>query len=228
MKSNIFKEMVLGFKMLKYSMNIKMNGIMLLIMFIIGIMMDVISKGQNIMGTYMMLMSVVYIPQFFYGISVSSMVQSSNCKKKLLVNIPTIMIGIVSILMFAYICVTRYIFRLFEDASVPANYSSIILFSFVLLLLILYATVVFRKPIIGYIILMIFLLIYVPTVISKGTEWIWNLALRISFTSDYLTCVLIGGGFLVFDIIMLYVFSKALYKIPFSMKMWKRVLEQAK
>ena len=114
MKNDLIK----SFKLIKYSLSMKMNITMAVLFFLLGLAMelyqafwvtDTVSEGVIPFGAGFMICTAMFPSQMLVSLDVSLMAQASAYKKKLQTSLSTLMILIGNLVMFTLILIIRMI-----------------------------------------------------------------------------------------------------------------------
>ena len=114
MKNDLIK----SFKLIKYSLSMKMNITMAVLFFLLGLAMelyqafwvtDTVSEGVIPFGAVFMICTAMFPSQMLVSLDVSLMAQASAYKKKLQTSLSTLMILIGNLVMFTLILIIRMI-----------------------------------------------------------------------------------------------------------------------
>lgn len=114
MKNDLIK----SFKLIKYSLSMKMNITMAVLFFLLGLAMelyqafwvtDTVSEGVIPLGAVFMICTAMFPSQMLVSLDVSLMAQASAYKKKLQTSLSTLMILIGNLVMFTLILIIRMI-----------------------------------------------------------------------------------------------------------------------
>ena len=232
-----------GIGMMKYSMALKMNVTLMIAFAVLGIAYEVITVfsmlGEsasggitNYNGIWMLAISPVYSIQLMYGVSLSGLVQSSSAKKGLLVYAATAFKTVMEIICFAILAVTRYF--CFKNAVVPRHeiLFGLIFFGLFSMFISLYTVIIYRYVTIGYVVMLPIIIIVMLIPMFMHTKSVaLNPAMimtRLPFGNSYAGSLAVGAAVVVIDIVLFYVLSLLLYKVPLSERAFKQLLARSK
>ena len=114
MKNDLIK----SFKLIKYSLSMKMNITMAVLFFLLGLAMelyqafwvtDMVSASGIPLGAVFMICTAMFPSQMLVSLDVSLMAQASAYKKKLQTSLSTLMILIGNLVMFTLILIIRMV-----------------------------------------------------------------------------------------------------------------------
>ncbi len=240
----LIRSLKMGFSLFKYSLAYKMNIVLMLVFGGLGIAYEVItvfsnmeSEGvqhgiTNYNGIWMLAMSPLYAIQMMYGLSLSGVIQSSDSKRLLLVDAATAFKAIWEIICFAILAVTRYICYRNADLNKGDILFGLLFFGLFSLVISLYTVIIYRYTTIGYIVMLplIILFMLVPLFMNRSNISFSpvNFMSRMPFGESYLACLAISAAIVIIDIVLFYVLSVVMYKVPLSEKSFRQLLSRAK
>ena len=232
-----------GIGMMKYSMAFKMNVVLMIAFAALGIAYEVITvfsmlRGEhsqgisNYNGIWMLAISPIYSIQLMYGISLAGIVQSSSAKKGLLVYAATAFKAVMEIVCYTILAVTRYFCCQITGEARPDILFGLLFFGLFSLVISLYTVIIYRYVTAGYVIMLPLIIIFmlVPVFTSRK-EILFNPSVLMGmmpFGHSYAACVIIGAAIVILDIVLFFVLSKLLYKVPLAERAFKQLLARAK
>lgn len=110
MIKNIIGDLKLGLRLLKYGFRPKMNLGFCAFFILLGLVVEILSKGEEFLGVFYMLMSSIYAFQMIISMDISTMVQTSRMKYALQTSIPVITSAIISLAIYTVIVIERLLF----------------------------------------------------------------------------------------------------------------------
>ena len=78
----MLKDLITGFKLLKYGYKIKLNLIMIAIFMVIGVVVEVVSGGGNVIGGFYFMILGMFAYQMIISMDVSTYVASSPMQRQ--------------------------------------------------------------------------------------------------------------------------------------------------
>lgn len=105
----MIKDIILGFKLLKYGYKLKTNVIMAVLFTFIGIYMEVVSEGTNLIGGFYFMIIGMFVYQMIMSVDVSEYIQTSPMKRKLQITIPVITSTVFYLCIFTFLIIERVI-----------------------------------------------------------------------------------------------------------------------
>lgn len=130
----MLKDIILGFKLVKYGYKLKENIFMLAIFFPIGIFVEIQYKGTNIIGGLYVMLIGMWSFQVIMSVDVSEYIQSSAMKRKLQLTIPVITSTVLYLFIFTVILVEKSILiNMYPDNQEPLFMSLVQLELFMLM-----------------------------------------------------------------------------------------------
>ena len=103
------KDLILGFKLLRYGYKLKTNVMMLILFTAIGFVVELSSHGTNILGGFYFMLTGMFAYQMIIYMNASDYVQSSVMKRKLEVGMPVIVSTVVYLVLFTILVAEKYI-----------------------------------------------------------------------------------------------------------------------
>ena len=228
-----------GVGMMKYSLAVKMNLVLMILFMVLGIFYEVMmmfSSGESspvaFNGIWMLALAPMYAIQLMYGISLSGVVQSSSAKRTLLVDSSTVFKAISEILSFLILVIARIVACNKQGGANSTMLFGLVFYGIFSLVLSVYTVVIYRYPVIGYAVLLPLLIIMMVGAIFVGRDTVALNPVRvldiIGIGNNFTVCLAIGSGIIVLDIVLFYVLSAVLYKVPLSERAFKQLLARAK
>jgi hypothetical protein len=231
MTDSMGKDLKVGWGMLKNTIMFKSNAALLALFTVIGFVMEFTTKGENIMGVYFMAIIGLYVSQFLNGVAVSEMVQSSHYKRALLVDIPTIMIAIIQLVEYCILAGLRYWYCAQAGEVTPQYTSGLLFFGCFFFMITIYNLLVYRVPVAGYGLLAIIIISVIPG-FTGGRAFnytgIAGFLKNLPICNNYWYTFATGLAIVIIDVVVFYILSRILYKVPLSTRIWKRALERQK
>lgn len=110
------KDLILGFKLLRYGYKLKTNVMMLILFTAIGFVVELSSHGTNMLGGFYFMLTGMFAYQMIIYMNASDYVQSSAMKRKLEVGMPVIVSTVVYLVMLTILIAEKYILiRMFPE-----------------------------------------------------------------------------------------------------------------
>ena len=105
----MFKKIKLGLTLVKYGFRPGINLEMCILFLAIGVVLEISSKGTNIIGAFYFLLTGVYIYHMIEYMSISKMVQTSKMKKALQTTVPTATSTLLYLVIFTCVVIEKAI-----------------------------------------------------------------------------------------------------------------------
>lgn len=105
----MFKKIKLGLTLVKYGFRPGTNLVMCILFLAIGVVLEISSKGTNIIGAFYFLLTGVYIYHMIESMSISKMVQTSKMKKALQTIVPTATSTLLYLVIFTCVVIEKAI-----------------------------------------------------------------------------------------------------------------------
>lgn len=103
----MLNEIKLGFKLLKYGYRLKFNIFIMGLIFTIGLVTEIASKGTNYIGGAYFMICAMFGFQFVCSVGLSEYIQSTGVKKKLSVDVPVLLHAVLSLFTLLLIVIER-------------------------------------------------------------------------------------------------------------------------
>lgn len=212
----MIKNLKMGFKVMRYSYNWKINIVMGILFALIGAVMLLVDglMGMGMLGGYLMMCASLMMVQSLYSMSVSNMVLASPLRKKVQTVIPVVLGGSGMLVMYLVAIVIYCIEILINKDMIVIACNSLIILSIVMFVMMLYIVVAYKYFAVS---ILVFAAVYVcfgnyDSVFARNPSWI---AWETSYGSFALAAVI---GLVVWGIgvFMAYLLSLLVYRMPLS------------
>lgn len=220
----------LGFKLLKYSLQFKMNVIAACIFMLIGLIYDSmpLSISSSVISIYY-LFGMVFGAQMINSLNASSLVQSSPCKKRLQTGVMTAVCVCMEIIPITIMLVIKaFQYYCMEDMKIHVI-NSILIVSVAILIFNLYmimANKFYWSATIVFIVVGMFCFGFlIRWQYRAGLHGVETLLL---VKAPFFVAVIILYGAVILGGVLIYVLSNLLYKREYSKMVFKAELERAK
>lgn len=133
----MLKNLKLGLTLVKYGFNIKQNILMCALFFVIGVILEIFTKGTNVIGVFYIVLIGMFALQMIISMGLSSLVASSPLQRPLQTTIPAITNLVIELAFFTIVLVAKFFFvktgAATEDAMVDTliNFAMLVLFMFI-------------------------------------------------------------------------------------------------
>lgn len=206
------KDLVLGFKLLKYSYRCKTNVIVLVVITAIGLYMEIISKGTQMLGGFYFMLTGMFAYQMMVYMDASDYVQSSVMKRKLQVGIPVMLSTFVYVGIFTLLIVEKLILiKIYpENESIVCN--SLFQIEILLFMSMIFCGVCYKYFFTSFI---VFMVVALPT-ISGVSSVLTGRDVTDLFGVGLGELAVVGYVFIILGGIAEYILSSALYKKDLS------------
>ena len=216
MIKNAINDFILGMKLIRYGFRPKMNLGLCLFFIIIGVAVEIGSKGTEFLGIFYMLLSGLYAFQMIISMDISTFVQTSKMKRALQTSVPIITGAMVSLTVYTFIVIERLIL-----ASIYPEESVAIINSLFMAILLVGITLIYE----GICYKFFGLATGIMIVAVFGVIGFCNIVLKdASVPISTGAIVAIGYGVIVVFGIIAYLLCRALYKVNLSKFAFKGIL----
>lgn len=218
----MLKNLKMGLSLLKYGFNIKQNIVMCSIFFVLGIIIEVFSKGTNVLGAFYIVLVGMFVLQMILSMNMSSLVASSSLQKSLQTTIPAITNFIVDLVFLTIVLVIKFIFIKTGMVTETDVIMTLTHFALLVLATFLYCGVCYKFFLAASIGFIAFVLgeniIFVELSMNEAFVEVFS---HISFYAAAAACY----GIVVVGALIQFALAKLLYKHPFSRYAFKSILQ---
>lgn len=179
MIKELINDIKMGFALTKYGLKLKLQLGMAAVFFILGIVIDVNSKGSTYLGGFYIVLAGMFIFQCIISMDASTLIQSSGYKKKMQIRYPyaaviPLVVGFYTIIVIVHGIMAQ---NPMDGLTAAQNYDRQVTYLFAMNLLLfatlLYFGLCYKYFIVGM--LMLFAVVFPLTIfISNFQEWIVN------------------------------------------------------
>lgn len=224
----------LGWRLLPYGLQAKTNMVVLLIFLVVALLQEILLQGRGFFGLYFMAIIPLYLSQLWNSVAISNLMQGSAKKKQVLIEVPTVYSLLSTICLYALLVLLRLLYYR-NGALTRTAMLGLLYFGAILFMLVLYNVLVFRKPVLGYVMLvvMIFFISFTGgftfgTVDDTAAAWhSVSRVLELPLFDHPVRVGVLGLLLVIFDTVLFYVLSLALYKLPISERVYKQAMARA-
>ncbi|MCR4616724.1 MAG: hypothetical protein K5669_00910 [Lachnospiraceae bacterium] len=236
---NILKTTKTAFGLLKYSMQLKTNIILMIVFIIMGLMYEVMSMfgGTGVAfynGAWMFALAPMYIVQLLYSVFMAGVIQSSGIKKAVMTDGAFMLKEIVTLTGFLIIAVCRYFSFKNGHNNADSILFGLLFFGAFNILTSIYTIVIYRFMYAGYIIILPILLVFMLAPLFNDALNIFKGDLAgtvlsaLHLSGNYAMCLLTAVGLLLIDALVFYFLSKGLYNYSLDERVFKRLLARVR
>lgn len=220
----MFKQIKFGLSLVKYGFKLKSNIAMLVFFLIIGFIMEIASKGTNLIGGVYFMLIGLFAFQLIMSLTLSNFIQTSPAKKRLQITIPTETSTLIYLVIFTLLLIERVILiRIYpelQDEICCTLFSTIIF----LLIAIAYSGICYKYFIVATVIFVASIFTLFPCFDFLYNNIIGNFDLNVRLLVigiiGYVAIIL--GGFIEYGLGCL------LYKKPLSEFAFKGIMKNMK
>lgn len=200
------KDLILGFKLLRYGYKLKTNVMMLILFTAIGFVIELSSHGTNILGGFYFMLTGMFAYQMIIYMNASDYVQSSVMKRKLEVGMPVIVSTVVYLVLFTILVVEKYILIRMYPENTENYLDTLFMIIFILFGAMIFCGVCYKYFVASFIVFMLVIMTCMST-ISHISDVI-SLGL-VKFAVLGYAAILLGG-------VIEYLISSLLYRKQLS------------
>lgn len=201
----------------RYGFQAKMQVVCMIIFVVLGMVMELASKGTYWLGAYFIIIGPIYFSQLLYGLGMSNIVATSPYKKRLQTSMPALGNFVLGVITISILAIIKYLEIQWYPQNAKENIVVFLMVGFMCFILNLYSATVYKYYALSVIVLLAPIMIFSYTFTTSSFDHFQNsfwgvLAEKLSFGPTVLLCYLCValGAFLQYAI------SCALYKKPLS------------
>lgn len=215
------KDTIKFLKLCKYSFKFKTNIIFLIIFFVIGLINEIVTKGTQYLGGFYIVLTSIYLFQFVMSLSMSDMIQSSSIGRRIQLDMPVKLNGILSIVLYTLLIIFRLSMARIHPENIRDNTSSLLMIDIMFFILFIYTGFVYK-----YFLVSVLIFCFTFVFITTGMNIMNSLDL---FTKVSLTEVVIFGYIVIFiGAILQYLICRLLIRVPISQRAFRGVFKDAR
>ncbi len=206
------KDLILGFKLLRYGYKLKTNVMMLILFTVIGFVVELSTHGTNMIGGFYFMLTGMFTYQMIIYMNASDYVQSSAMKRKLEVGMPVIVSTVVYLVLLTILVAEKYILiRMYPENT--AQYQDTLF----MIILILFGAMIFCGVCYKYFVVsfIVFMLV-VMTGVSTVNSWLYDHHISEVINSGLAKLAILGYAAIIIGGVLEYLFSSLLYRKQLS------------
>lgn len=206
------KDLILGFKLLKYGYKIRTNIMMLVLFTLIGLITEISSKGTEMLGGFYFMLIGMFTYQMIIFMNVSDYVQTSAMKRKLSTGVPAFVSTLVYLLLMTVLVVEKYVLiRMYPNMK--DQYLDVLCMIIVLLFFtMIFCGVCYKYFFVSFIVFMV----VVVFGIAEFNTWIGMKHITDVMNVNLGTMAAFGYAAVILGGVLEYVLSSVLYRKPLS------------
>mgnify|MGYP000891085069 CR=1 FL=1 len=158
------KDLILGFKLLRYGYKLKTNVMMLGLFTAIGLLIEISSHGTNILGGFYFMLTGMFAYQMIIYMNASDYVQSSVMKRKLEVGMPVIVSTVVYLVLFTILVVEKYILIRMYPENTENYQDTLFMIIFILFGAMIFCGVCYKYFVASFIVFMLVIMTCMSTI----------------------------------------------------------------
>lgn len=158
------KDLILGFKLLRYGYKLKTNVMMLGLFTAIGLLIEISSHGTNILGGFYFMLTGMFAYQMIIYMNASDYVQSSVMKRKLEVGMPVIVSTVVYLVLFTILVVEKYILIRMYPENTENYLDTLFMIIFILFGAMIFCGVCYKYFVASFIVFMLVIMTCMSTI----------------------------------------------------------------
>ncbi|MCR5216487.1 MAG: hypothetical protein K6C69_06080 [Lachnospiraceae bacterium] len=219
------KDLLKAYRLAWYGGRAKSQGMFSIFFFGLGILTDVLSGGESFVGLFYMVWAVAFLYQMIITVDLSTLVQSSPLKKKIMVDYTIFSVLPLMYLILGIVAILHY-FIARNSGLEPQmiHCCNMILAGYSLMIGLIYFGIGFKKWIVG-LLAFILLLVGLPLVkVFSLEDVIATMIEQQGFSYSYWLCVVLSFMCMTIGGAICYGISILLYKKPLSPVMFHGII----
>jgi len=215
----MLEELKNAYKLVQYGLSLKKQMAFAVGFAVIGIVLDVVTRGRQATGSFYIVLSGLFIYQLIISSDVSTLVQSSPYKKKIQITYPLLAVIPWNYITFTIVVIMHGLFIKADGAEYATTHSSnVFLIGLLLMITMAYFGVCYKFFISSIVIMMLLVfsaMIPVNILLRKGC----------SLFDSYGLCVGLAYVLLTLGTVISFLLSKLVYKFELSKLAFKMMLK---
>lgn len=202
------KDLILGFKLLRYGYKLKTNVMMLGLFTAIGLLIEISSHGTNILGGFYFMLTGMFAYQMIIYMNASDYVQSSAMKRKLEVGMPVIVSTVVYLVMLT----EKYILIRMYPENTENYQDTLFMIIFILFGAMIFCGVCYKYFVASFIVFMLVII----TCMSIVSAWLYHHHISDVISLGLVKLAVLGYAAILLGGVIEYLISSLLYRKQLS------------
>ena len=213
----MINDMKKAISLVKYGFQAKMQLISVTIFVLLGVLLELITRGNYWIGAFFIIVAPMYFGQLLYSMGMSNLVAASPLKKRLQTSLPTIGNCVFEVVSLSLIVVIKFIEINMHPEEKTANLAVLFMVGVMCLFLNLYSAIIYKYYALSMVLLIIPVMI-ISALFTNQTLDGWKAGAMVDFVCrlNFAGTALIGYLSIAVGGLIQYFLSKALYKKPLS------------
>ena len=217
----MLKDIILGFKLVKYGYKLKENIFMLVIFTAIGLFVEIQSKGTSIIGGLYFMLVGMFTYQLIMSVDVSEYIQTSAMKRKLQLTIPVITSTALYLFIFTFIIIEKCILINMYPENQKMLIMSLVQLELFMLIVFAFSSICYKYFLLGF--LLFIVLDFAVIIISS---FLFNTPFASTVLSIPFGVFAVTGYLVIFiGSVLEYIIGSKLYNKPLSQFAFKGLLK---
>ena len=217
----MLKDIILGFKLVKYGYKLKENIFMLVIFTAIGLFVEIQSKGTSIIGGLYFMLVGMFTYQLIMSVDVSEYIQTSAMKRKLQLTIPVITSTALYLFIFTFIIIEKCILINMYPENQKMLIMSLVQLELFMLIVFAFSSICYKYFLLGF--LLFIVLDFAVIIISS---FLFNTPFASTVLSIPFGVFAVTGYLVIFiGAVLEYIIGSKLYNKPLSQFAFKGLLK---
>lgn len=220
----MLKDVKLGFQLLKYSYRLKSNIMISGAILLIGVLVEILSKGTSLIGGVYFMLAGMFVYQLIMSMDISQMIQSTGMKKRLQLTIPVIASTLVYMGIYTFLVIERAV--LIYQGVADRDVLMYTLFNIIAVIftMFLFTSICYKYYVVGLIVFLVtFLIAFSGLQMASSSDFAAFIC-----NMNYGIFVVLGYAVILFGAALEYFIGKLLYKKPLSEFAFRGMFRDAK
>ena len=206
------KDLILGFKLLRYGYKLKTNVMMLILFTAIGFVIELSSHGTNMLGGFYFMLTGMFAYQMIIYMNASDYVQSSVMKRKLEVGMPVIVSTVVYLVLFTILVAEKYILIRMYPENTENYQDTLFMIIFILFGAMIFCGVSYKYFVASFIVFMLVII----TCMSTISSWLCHHHISEVISLGLVKLAVLGYAAILLGGVIEYLISSLLYRKQLS------------
>ena len=211
------KEYIKLLKLCKYGFRFKLNLACFLIFLGVGILIEITSKGNNMLGGFYIVICSMYMYQFFISLSLTDFVQSSGLKYKLHVVLPVVANVVFCFILYSFVAGFRFLVLKNNPADESTMVTTILLCALFIIVLYIYTAFAYKYFIVAVVVFCMTFSVAMGVIGTDPSAYCPDISYGCAVLIGY-AAVFLGG-------LAEFIIGKLLYKKPLSERAFRGIFK---
>lgn len=215
----MFKEFLLALKLARYGLQFKMQVTMAALFFVVGIIIEIVTKGSSYLGGFYIFLCTMFVFQLIVSMDVSTLIQSSAMKRNFQIKYPYIASVPIMFTVYTAVVIFHFIHGATADADTLAKQCKVIVtLGIAFFGTIIYLGITYKYMVVGSV---VFCLVMIPFLSIAQADYG---PINEFFNIGLVPATIVGYAFVIAGFVISNLLMKAFYKKDISEWAFKNAL----